>query len=54
MPVYSYRCEGCGRDFELTRSLAETERRPATCPHCGSDRVVWTPAPFVAITGKKS
>lgn len=32
MPIYEYRCGGCGKDFEaLVRSSTKVE-----CPHCQS------------------
>lgn len=34
MPIYEYRCAGCGRDFELTRPIAQSSD-PAPCPGCG-------------------
>lgn len=38
MPLYEYRCESCGGEFErLSRSGAGREA-PA-CPECGGDRV---------------
>jgi putative FmdB family regulatory protein len=34
MPIYEYRCPSCGKDFELTRSIAQASE-PAPCPACG-------------------
>ena len=34
MPIYEYRCAGCGNDFEMTRSFAQSSE-PAPCPSCG-------------------
>jgi putative FmdB family regulatory protein len=34
MPIYEYRCAGCGTDFELTRSMSQSGD-PAPCPSCG-------------------
>ncbi len=31
MPIYAYRCQGCGEHFEL---LVRSSTLPA-CPHCG-------------------
>ena len=33
MPLYKYRCEGCGEEFEEIRSFTESDR--AGCPRCG-------------------
>ncbi|MFO7676606.1 MAG: zinc ribbon domain-containing protein [bacterium] len=37
MPVYEFKCEECGRRFDLVASLAEKESglKPE-CPKCGS------------------
>lgn len=34
MPIYEYRCGGCGKDFEQTRPIAQAGE-PAACPDCG-------------------
>ena len=35
MPIYEYRCSGCGADFE--RLVSPRDR--VACPDCGSSRV---------------
>ncbi|MGB9606560.1 MAG: FmdB family zinc ribbon protein [Bryobacteraceae bacterium] len=38
MPIYEYRCEGCGRKVSvLVRRMGE---EAAQCPRCGSPRLV--------------
>jgi putative FmdB family regulatory protein len=38
MPIYEYRCEGCGQVTEaLIRNARETER--LRCEHCGDSRL---------------
>ncbi|MBM4019407.1 MAG: zinc ribbon domain-containing protein [Planctomycetes bacterium] len=38
MPLYEFKCEACGKQFEeLIRSM--TERRRPKCPRCRSPRV---------------
>ena len=45
MPVYDYRCDDCGHDFEVIESLDEHEQheRPEgsaeKCPKCESAKV---------------
>lgn len=34
MPIYAYRCPGCGNDFD--EQLAIADRDAATCPSCGA------------------
>jgi len=37
--IYEYRCEDCGRRFEIWAKLAEKERGlEPVCPHCGSKK----------------
>jgi putative FmdB family regulatory protein len=38
MPVYEYRCEACGEDFELFVRSPSRQVEP-TCPKCGSREV---------------
>ncbi|HHE71518.1 MAG TPA: zinc ribbon domain-containing protein [Chloroflexi bacterium] len=33
MPVYEYRCSGCGARVEV---LVRNSREAPTCPHCGA------------------
>lgn len=38
MPIYEYRCEDCGKTFEVfTRSCCGGEKKE--CPDCGSQKV---------------
>jgi putative FmdB family regulatory protein len=41
MPTYDYRCQNCGRKFDLFyKSFKDYEAASGqTCPHCGSDQV---------------
>ena len=38
MPLYEYRCEKCGRNFDLLVRSATQQNEPQ-CPHCGSSKV---------------
>lgn len=33
MPIYEYRCEGCGKQLEVMQRITEDPLR--TCPSCG-------------------
>ena len=33
MPIYEYRCEKCGKDFDLTRPISQASES-APCPTC--------------------
>jgi len=34
MPIYEYRCSGCGFRFEQLRPLSQSQESPP-CPRCG-------------------
>jgi len=38
MPVYEYKCQKCGQQFEITCHLSERDEQ-AVCPECGSKDV---------------
>jgi len=38
MPLYEYRCEKCGQQYESYKRLAE-EKKDETCPACGGRAV---------------
>ena len=53
MPIYEYRCQECGREFELFVRAADKRSEPV-CPECGSTRVSKAVSLFgVAGTGKR-
>ncbi|GIV15403.1 MAG: hypothetical protein KatS3mg022_0838 [Armatimonadota bacterium] len=37
MPIYEFRCKGCGQKFE--RRLSSADVSGVTCPQCGSSEV---------------
>jgi putative FmdB family regulatory protein len=38
MPIYEYRCQDCGKTFELLRRASEADQG-LVCPDCESERV---------------
>ncbi|HET6420262.1 MAG TPA: zinc ribbon domain-containing protein [Geobacteraceae bacterium] len=54
MPTYEYQCESCGKQFTLTQSIAEHDRRQTACPECKSDKVFQLISSFTAKTSRKS
>jgi putative FmdB family regulatory protein len=38
MPLYEYRCQKCGKRFELLRRMQDADRE-LECPECRSDAV---------------
>ena len=45
MPIFSYKCEKCGSDFDLLEGMTarKAEKR---CPECGSSKVKKTVSGF--------
>lgn len=39
MPTYQYRCNACGKRFEIFMTYSEYGSRPVACPHCASGNV---------------
>ncbi|MBI4904429.1 MAG: zinc ribbon domain-containing protein [Acidobacteria bacterium] len=38
MPMYEYRCEACGRKFEMLRRMSDADTN-LICPQCESSQV---------------
>lgn len=34
MPVYEFRCNDCGKEFQIVESVKEYETRTVKCPKC--------------------
>jgi putative FmdB family regulatory protein len=54
MPLYSFRCRECDREFTLVLSLDEHARRAGRCPRCGSKDIEQVIESVEVITGRKS
>ena len=54
MPSYEYRCEKCGKKFELVQHVTEHEKKKPHCPKCNSQKVERVFSTFFAKTSKKS
>jgi len=44
VPLYSYRCEACGKEFDQVNSCGCSEK--ISCPGCGSENVKKVFSPF--------
>ena len=52
MPIYEYKCEQCGKQFDfLAKRLSE---RPETCPECGAVTLKKQLSTFSAKMGSSS
>ena len=54
MPTYGYRCQKCGKAFNVVESISEHGKTPPKCPKCGSEKVTRVLGLVQVITGKKS
>ncbi len=54
MPIYEYRCEGCGKSFSLSMHIAEHDKGGIACPECRGTSVVQQYSAFCAKTSRKS
>jgi putative FmdB family regulatory protein len=53
MPLYEYRCSGCGARFEQLRRMQEADQG-VTCPHCESADVKRQLSTFASHMGDSS
>ena len=55
MPTYDFRCGKCKKDFTVTMTLKEREKKKVKCPSCKSaQKVEPIFTSFFAKTSKKS
>ena len=54
MPIYEYRCGGCGHEFTLVLSIAEHDKAKKPCPKCKSENVEQTVSAVFVKTSRKS
>ncbi|MBE0466761.1 MAG: zinc ribbon domain-containing protein [Candidatus Desulforudis sp.] len=51
MPVYDFKCQGCGRRFTVLVSLSGRDK--LVCPKCKSENIRQTISPF-SLFGRRS
>ncbi|MCD6502442.1 zinc ribbon domain-containing protein [bacterium] len=39
MPIYEFKCENCGEEFELLLSASKRDDAKLKCPKCGKNNV---------------
>ncbi|MFB3776770.1 MAG: zinc ribbon domain-containing protein [Bryobacteraceae bacterium] len=50
MPIYEYRCDDCGAEFEK-RVARAADSGSVGCPSCGKSHVTMRLSTFAAVTG---
>jgi len=50
MPLYEYRCGGCGETFELLRRFQDADR-DVMCPKCQSEEIERLVSAFASGSG---
>ena len=53
MPIYEYRCKNCGNEFELLRSLSQSDSDIA-CEYCGQQQAEKLFSTFASSAGSAS
>ncbi|UCF31856.1 MAG: zinc ribbon domain-containing protein [bacterium] len=54
MPVYEFECKKCKEIFEVTMSIADSEKKKPACPKCKGKQVRQLLSTFSAKTSRKS
>lgn len=52
MPMYDYRCEDCGNEFEIDEPMTTHEETKHECPECGSENLNRVFKAFVQTSSK--
>jgi putative FmdB family regulatory protein len=50
MPIYEYKCDGCGKGYEQIRRMSEADSN-LQCPDCQSSKVKRQLSSFAAHSG---
>jgi putative FmdB family regulatory protein len=54
VPIYEFECEKCGKEFELTLSVHQFEKKEFVCPACQAREVQPLVTSTNVITSRKS
>lgn len=54
MPSYQYTCKECKKNFTITLTVADHDKKRIACPKCSSKKVEQQYGTFFAVTSKKS
>lgn len=53
MPIYEYRCDDCGKEFEK-RVARAADTSGVECPSCGEKHLTQRFSTFAAVTGSSA
>jgi putative FmdB family regulatory protein len=54
MPVYEFRCNACGKEFQIIESIKDYDPKKVKCAKCASSRVERVWSEVHVVTSKKS
>ena len=54
MPIYEFKCNNCGHDFDIIESLREHDKHLEICPKCKSENIERVLGAIGVKTSKKS
>ena len=54
MPIYEFKCNNCGHDFDIVESLQEHDKHKENCPKCKSEDIERVLGTVSVQTSKKS
>ncbi len=54
MPIYEFKCNSCGHQFDVFESFQERDQHKEKCPKCKSKDVKRVLSAASVITSKKS
>ena len=54
MPIYEFKCNSCGHDFDIVESFQEHDKHKEKCPKCKSEDIERVLSAANVQTSKKS
>lgn len=54
MPIYDFKCNDCGHEFDILESVSEHDEHKEKCPKCKSENIERILVAVSVQTAKKS
>ena len=54
MPIYEFKCNSCGHQFDIIESIKEHDRHKEKCPKCKNENIERVLSTTSVVTSKKS